>query len=668
MRVIYILVAVCLVLVSIPMFYDNTDTALWLERTDAHTFFITSSNRRSLLQDNHQMMKQQIEADEQERVLKLQSLFAESKNICLNGKDPKKWSYEQIVNEFIKGPCAPVILVPGLAGTSLEIEIDCEKLQKESPEIFESCGWQTCNSWYFWYSKPDSEYRLWISTTTSTVGVIQTSSKDHCFGNLMELKYDSVTQKHKETPGLKVTYYGNTPSTQKYNECGLGGIKEMTDDYIIKYMMCDYKGFLNIGDLLKNMGYVSGLLFQAIPYDYRKGIQQSEAKQLISKSISNLNKITGKKVTILTHSLGSLHTLNLLGEMTKQQKQDSIATIMTMGAPYLGSSKAIRAHLGGDPSFLDTFLGMTVGINYFNQNKAINSASSQVDIYPKLAFFQYQNEPWMQEILKRIQQEKDFIEKKTNNVTALSWFPNPNELCTNLTDFKSECLIHLQDLKEHFIEIENKQFTAQDIKELLDKYTINGTLISQYYQNYQSNPLNTLQNPEVPFIVLYGGFAQTEYQFKYLKNPYHEVLDKQDFYFPNFTTYAVGDQTVLTSSALTPAIKWIYEHQNGISENPIKVIQYCSNYKGSLQLDLFDAVIDGQKQITQSGYIGLECECLKKGAALSDCKHSCLINDKFVVDLVSQLVRNNQKASIDKTPLDKNQLEDIVKQCSNLQI
>lgn len=49
---------------------------------------------------------------------------------------------------------------------------------------------------------------------------------------------------------------------------------------------------------------------------------------------------------------------------------------MTMGAPYLGSSKAVRAHVGGDPSFLDTFLYMSVGINFYNQNRAINTASS----------------------------------------------------------------------------------------------------------------------------------------------------------------------------------------------------------------------------------------------------------------------------------------------------
>lgn len=60
---------------------------------------------------------------------------------------------------------------------------------------------------------------------------------------------------------MEITYYGNTNYTKKYSECGLNGIQSMTDDYVIKYMMCDYKGFLNIGELLKNMGYISGILF-----------------------------------------------------------------------------------------------------------------------------------------------------------------------------------------------------------------------------------------------------------------------------------------------------------------------------------------------------------------------------------------------------------------------
>lgn len=49
----------------------------------------------------------------------MQKLMDATKNVCINGKDPKKLTNEDKVNEFINGPCAPVVLVPGLAGTSL---------------------------------------------------------------------------------------------------------------------------------------------------------------------------------------------------------------------------------------------------------------------------------------------------------------------------------------------------------------------------------------------------------------------------------------------------------------------------------------------------------------------------------------------------------------------
>ena len=40
-----------------------------------------------------------------------------------------------------------------------------------------------------------------------------------------------------------------------------------------------------------------------------------------------------------------------------------------------------------------------------------------------------------------------------------------------------------------------------------------------------------------------------------------------DFYFPEVSSYGFGDMTVLVSSAITPAIKWIYEYNNGIAVN-----------------------------------------------------------------------------------------------------
>lgn len=60
------------------------------------------------------------------------------------------------------------------------------------------------------------------------------------------------------------------------------------------------------------MGYDSGLTLQAIPYDFRYGILASKTATFLSQAIKNLYQITGKKVVIVAHSLGTLHTLSHL--------------------------------------------------------------------------------------------------------------------------------------------------------------------------------------------------------------------------------------------------------------------------------------------------------------------------------------------------------------------
>lgn len=60
------------------------------------------------------------------------------------------------------------------------------------------------------------------------------------------------------------------------------------------------------------MGYDSGLTLQALPYDFRYGILASKTSTLLSQIIYNLYRTTGKKVVIVAHSLGTLHTLSHL--------------------------------------------------------------------------------------------------------------------------------------------------------------------------------------------------------------------------------------------------------------------------------------------------------------------------------------------------------------------
>lgn len=168
--------------------------------------------------------------------------------------------------------------------------------------------------------------------------------------------------------------------------------------------------------------------------------------------------MTGKKVVLVCHSLGSLHALLTLSKMDQKTKDEKIQLLMTMGGPYLGSSKAMRQNLGGDPSYLDHFLGHDLGINYYCQNKATNSAGSGVDLYPRDTYFRFQNEPWMQEILSRIKFEKQYLtgEKPDMTTIPLDWFPGPDHNCSaGFEGRRSECLTLLEDLRVPFLKIEN---------------------------------------------------------------------------------------------------------------------------------------------------------------------------------------------------------------------
>ena len=57
-------------------------------------------------------------------------------NHCLNGKIRNNLSLKENLIEFARGPCNPIVLIPGLLSTKLMVKIDCQKLQQFNSEIF----------------------------------------------------------------------------------------------------------------------------------------------------------------------------------------------------------------------------------------------------------------------------------------------------------------------------------------------------------------------------------------------------------------------------------------------------------------------------------------------------------------------------------------------------
>ena len=54
-------------------------------------------------------------------------------------------SHKAYLKAFALGKCNPTVIVPGLISTRLSVKIDCKVLQKESPKVFKTCGWDSCS-------------------------------------------------------------------------------------------------------------------------------------------------------------------------------------------------------------------------------------------------------------------------------------------------------------------------------------------------------------------------------------------------------------------------------------------------------------------------------------------------------------------------------------------
>lgn len=140
-----------------------------------------------------------------------------------------------------------------------------------------------------------------------------------CFGDLFGILYDSSStsdnfgSRYSEATGLKSTWFGNTDDSREYSECGVNALRDLSGYVSMLSVLgsqCALNDFGRLIDMLKVMGYQPGLTLQPLPYDFRFGILASTTPNLLPQIVNNLYYATGKKVVVVGHSLGTLHTLN----------------------------------------------------------------------------------------------------------------------------------------------------------------------------------------------------------------------------------------------------------------------------------------------------------------------------------------------------------------------
>jgi len=556
--------------------------------------------------------------------------------------------------EFIQGPCLPVVLIPGLIASKLTVNIDCATLQSQSPDIFASCGWNSCkSSWSPLTKAPKSSYILWIPDFSGPLSLLWSKSVG-CWANLIQLTRDGsepdINKRYKSAPGVTVTIFNTTSSDQ--DKCGFAAEQNLLDS---SFQVAESRDYLYMKNALIAMGYQVGLTLYGAPYDWRKTTVTNGVSLALNETVKQIYNLTGKPSLLVAHSLGSFGSLNLLNTLSQEEKDKYVANYVTITNALNGSPKTTMSFIGGDAEY---YFWNRFGLNYPAQMKLLVGSSGSIDLLVKDPFSYFKGQDWLNEWRGRVQQEADYDVNTPEGKAAwreivssgnysFRWFPTPLVQCfSSFTYRPDQCGLCSYDwTEEPMVRVQNQNFTGSesDSIKLLKEYSplIN---IEELMVDSKTNDIYKLINPGVPITLIYGSHLPTYKTFEFDYDP-RVFTNASTYATMNKTEYSFGDGTVPTANALLPAMKWAWEFDNkekaGLpNAKPVKAVELCSinNNKGTI----YDKV--NGSDIIYNEYIGVSCDCIPAPGKKTDgaaCNHPAIVSDSKLIQFIQNISNAN---------------------------
>jgi len=586
-----------------------------------------------------------------------------SKYICSGGKDPRKMSKKDILQAFAESACSPMMLVSGIEGTRLQVVIDCPTLQEFQPDLFKVCGWSSCSAEDKERdpkSVPDKEYLIWVPHPISPMTIF-TPGEDSktCFAGFMRAVYkiDDVKKSivYQDAPGVKILPAGLSPETRAQSEynCGADSIQNIIPDIPDPQ---DEKYFSKILDMLFDMGYVSGLTLQAIPYDFRRDTRNDPMYTSFGNVLKKLNYMTNKKAVIIAHSMGNMRMVEILWNMPQADKDALIKMYINVSGPLVGAVQALQDMLCGDES---THFAFNIGIDFPTFQTAVSNLTSMFSLMPLGTFGKSANEPWMAKIQARIK-----YEDLSSDSEVYPWLPKRDQICFTEYDQK-QCRSGVYNF-DNFGSILGEEITGESLPNLVDKYGYSDLGLSGFYAidpKYYELP-----NPGVPMTLIYSTQVDTDGAYTFDKDPRSKTANN-DFCERNidFKISSVGgDGTVNSASLITPYLKWADEFDNKVANaKPVKVVQVCSAL--NQRLTPYDSTSpSGEKIVNKNEYQGLECNCSQK--RVRDCSHIAILWLDSMNEFLSNTLQSGESHPLNPEveKMTESELSDFVSQCSML--
>ena len=570
---------------------------------------------------------------------KKEKLLGSADYACTNGKNPAYLTNKEYLAEFARGPCTPLIVLAGVAGTKLQIEINCLTLKANHPDIFRTCLWTTCESFSLG-TKPKEEYTIWLPDLISSFSLINpTTAGRTCFSSLFGLYWSDSNGKliTRVIQGVKISPMGMTPKTSSSSRCGFDSISNLLPVYNI-LNPAEYKAFEKLRLSLEAKGYKTGLTLQALPYDWRHSIKANQVSAKLEGMLKRIFEITGKKVSIAAHSFGNMNALHVLNKMSQADKDTYVKRFFALAPPFLGSPTAAEMMIGGDDKFY--FLGL--GVNFWMIKNSISKFPGFYDLMPRRTWSLYQDTFWMKSVMNRIEKEvglKEIFSIPAEEDIVAQIFPSENSVCyTN--DWRSKtdkCVTGMKNM-HRLGSINGEAFTVDNLHEMLGKYSFQ-PLAPQLLNKAARDLYDPMDNPGVEVVIVFSTLIDTPKEYMWYKDPKPAALrEDAGFIRADYARFSLGDETVLSASALIPGFKWASEFSKKLpGSKPVIFAEVCGarNRKSVV----FQTA---NRSVEKNEYQGMDCKC-KKGTE-AGCGHLSLISDQNTVDYIASSLMDGQVA------------------------
>jgi triacylglycerol esterase/lipase EstA (alpha/beta hydrolase family) len=115
--------------------------------------------------------------------------------------------------------------------------------------------------------------------------------------------------------GVKIYPMGSSPKTKSYTkgQCGFDAVENLLPLETVVATRFSY--FKYIKELLVNAGYMVGLNFQVLPYDWRLGLKENGLNLKFERVVDEVYEMFGKKISLIAHSMGNYQVMNYLYKM-----------------------------------------------------------------------------------------------------------------------------------------------------------------------------------------------------------------------------------------------------------------------------------------------------------------------------------------------------------------